>query len=426
MCAAASNDLLKTITLDAAPAEYIQTTEATGLDLARLQTPDGTVLIQERRRRPRAAAETTLAAPRSYSGSPQMMGLGGLIIIGVLVASYTTKYDAAIGHAQGALAVPAVGFLALQLFLARAALRLYDDVKSFKTLLEFVISRVFRYMPAVVPSVLLGFILINTAAIPGHVHPAMLPANLLLMADLVGVSEIDNSHWRLKIEIIQAVLVAAAWFGPARRHLVVLLTVALGITALSIDGEPARHNMLTLHGFVTSDGYLPLFVFGVALYQLTQDKASAVWRVMLVTAACLAFLSNTPLHGAFVVAALLVLASIAMGGVTWLGRWRWLAHLGEIAFPIYVAHYVLGFAIIHHLEARGAPAAVAIAAAAAAAIAVGKVLNAFVERPIQRRGPAAIKIANHAMAQFAARPSFARLVRSSGLVTNEGPLTQTV
>ena len=374
--------------------------------LAKLHTPEGTFLIQERRDKPRDASDRNVETkPRSYSGSPQMMGLGGVIIIGVLVASYTTKYDLAIGHVHGALAVPAVGYLALQLFLARAALRLYDDVKSFKTLYEFIISRFFRYVPAVVPAVLLGFVVIQMFAVPGmHAPLASLPANLLMVADIIGVADIDSSHWRLKIEIIQAVLVAAAWFGPMRKHLAVLLTVALAINAVSVNGESVRHNLLTLHGLMTNDGYLPLFVFGVALYHLTLDRSSMVWRVMLFTAATLAFLSNTPVHGAFVVGGLIVLTSLALGGMQWLGRCRWLSHLGEIAFPIYVVHFVLGFAIIHRLELIGCPPIVAMAVASAAAIMVGKLLNAFIERPLQVKGPVAIKALATAMLRMGRRP----------------------
>jgi peptidoglycan/LPS O-acetylase OafA/YrhL len=358
-----------------------------------------------------------------------MMGLGGLIILGVLAASYTTKYDAAVGHAHGALMVPAVGFLALQLFLARAALRLFDDVRSFPHLLDFIVSRFLRYMPAVVPSVLLGFVLINTLQVPGmHAEFRSLPANLLMMADLVGAADIDSSHWRLKIEIIQAVLVAAAWFGPARKHLAVLLTIALIINALSINGEPTRHNIFTVHGFLTNDGYLPLFVFGIALYQFTQDRSSRVWQVMMCAAAALAFLSNTPIHGAVVVAALVALGMIATGGLQALGRWRWLCHLGEIAFPIYVAHYVLGFVIIHRLECLGYNAVVAITAASTAAVAAGKLLNAWFERPLQARGPAVTKAAHELANRWSRLPIahfrlIARSMRSTGAARSE-PVVQ--
>lgn len=322
----------------------------------------------------------------SYTNSPQMMGLGGLIIIGVLVGSYTTKYDAALGHVGGALAVPAVGFWALQLFLARAALRLYDDVHNYSSLFDFIINRAFRYMPAVIPAVLIGFIIATTVETPGlRAQATQLPANFFMISDMIGIDTIDKSHWRLKIEIIQAVLVAAAWFGPAKRLLPMLLTGGLLVTAWSIDGEPARHNMLTVHGFLTSDGYLPLFVYGIALYHFTKDRSSRIWVAMMAAAAALTFMSNTPAHGAVMVLSLLGLTLLALGHLRWLGAWRWLSHLGEIAFPIYVVHYVLGFAIIHKLEALGTAPLLAVGAASVVAIFAGKALNAACERPLQLR-----------------------------------------
>lgn len=359
------------------------------LQLAELQTPEGTVLIQERRRQPRVPG-TPRPAPtgtvQSYTNSPQMMGLGGLIIIGVLVASYTAKYDASLGHVGGALTVPAVGYWALQLFLARAALRLYDDVHNYTSLFDFVVNRAFRYLPAVIPGVLIGFLVASSVEIPGlRAEAGQLPANLLMLSDMIGVDTIDKSHWRLKIEIIQAVLVAAAWFGPAKRFLPGLLTVGLLVTAWSIDGEPARHNVLSVHGFLTSDGYLPLFVYGIALYHFTKDRSSRVWVAMMAASAALTFMSNTPAHGAIMVASLIALTLLALGHLRWLGAWRWLSHLGEIAFPIYVVHYVLGFAIIHKLEGLGLAPLAAILVASLVAIVAGKGLNAAFERPLQLR-----------------------------------------
>ena len=224
---------------------------------------------------------------------------------------------------------------------------------------------------------------------------------------MFGVAEVDASHWRLKIEVFQAVLVALAWFGPARRHLAPLLAIGLAVTAFTLHGEPTRANTLTLEGALTCDGYLPFFAFGIALHHLCQDHGSAVWRAVLLTSAVLAFTSNTPIHGVWSVMALAVLAAITMGRLQWLGRWRWLAHLGEIAFPIYVVHYMIGFAVIHHVEASGCPPVAATLAAAAVAIAAGKTLNSFVERPLQAHGVVLAKAVRASMSRSARRDEVA-------------------
>ena len=154
---------------------------------AELKTPDGTFLIVERRRVARdAQVIEAKAATIDFASSPQMMALGGLIILGVLVASYTSKYDAFVGHAHGAVAAPAVGFLALELFLARAAFRLFHDIHTFESVGAFIQSRFLRYLPAVVPSVLIGYVVIKMIGYPGaHADAAGLPANLLMLSDML-------------------------------------------------------------------------------------------------------------------------------------------------------------------------------------------------------------------------------------------------
>lgn len=358
-----------------------------------LVTPEGAIPIQERRRVSRDPVARAWAAPNANAnaGSPQMAALGGVIIIGVLVGSYTTKYDVAIGHVDGPLAVPAVGFLALQLFLARAAYRLFHDARAMPSLRAFIEHRVLRYFPALIPAVLFGFVLTQLVGPPCfNARAASLPANLVMLADFVGVPDIDCSHWRLKIEVMLSLLVGLAWFGPARRHLAPLLMVGLGVTALYVDGEPQRVGVLTVHGLLTADGYLPLFAFGIALHHLVEDRGSLSWRAVAVVSIALAFLSNTPVHGAVVVASLGILAAIVLGHLRVLGRSRWLVSLGNLAFPIYVVHYVAGFTVINQMEIHGFSPVVAMLSASALAIALGSLVNRLFERPALANGPAVI------------------------------------
>ena len=335
--------------------------------------------------------------PDKAGSSPQMAALGGLIIIGVLVGSYTTKYDAAIGHSGGALSVPSVGFLALQLYLARAAFRLFTDIHTFAGVADYARARLLRYVPALMPAVLLGFVVAKFVGLPGvHVGAADLPANLLMMADVFGIEKVDQSHWRLKIEIMQSLLIAMVWFGPMRKHLALVLTIALAYSACFVSGEPARQSILTLHGLVTCDGYLPLFVFGLALRQVLLERSSVLWWLMLVTSGLLASIANMAGHGPVLLAALACLVLVSMGRLQVLGRIRLLIVLGEIAYPIYVVHFVSGFAIIRALEANGVSPLMAILVASAAAIGLGKLFNLAFERPAERHGPALIREVVHA------------------------------
>jgi hypothetical protein len=367
--------------------------------LAELKTPEGTFLIQERRSVPRDPlapwpAPHVEVVHEKTATTPALSALGGLIILGVLVGSYTAKYDLAIGHIHGSLSFPAVGFLALQLFLARAAYRLFHDVRQIASLGAYAGRCLLRYLPAVFPAVILGFVLSQFVGIPSmQAKLSSLPANLMMMADMFGVPDIDSAHWRLKIELILSISAGATWFNPIRRYTSGILLFCLAVNVFYLQGEPAWQNVLTLHGVLTADGYIPLLAFGVALHHLVLDRSSLAWQIIAAASVVLVFVSNTPVHGFCVLAALGMLTAIVTGNLQFLGKVTWLVRLGNLAFPIYVVHYVTGFALIHRMELDGFPPVVAMFAAAGVAIFVGRLFNIWFERPALDHGPALFKTA---------------------------------
>lgn len=370
--------------------------------LAELKTPEGAVLIQERRRRPRApnAPSPSPSVARGASSTPAMTALGGIIILLVLVGTYTTRYEAALGHRVSLAAVPPVGYLALQLFLARSAYRLFYDVKATPSVGDYVVQRLYRYLPATIPAVLLGYVLARLGGLSCfHAAGTSVPANLLMLADMIGAAEIDPSHWRLKIEILLSVFIGVAWFAGIARALPAALLLLLGIDALFVHGEPVHEGVLSLRGALTIDGYLPLIAFGIALHHLVQSARAPQWWGVLVAGAVLVVLSNTLVHGLVVLGSLALLAGVATHRLDMLGRARVLVRLGEFAFPIFVVHYVLGFHIIHALETFGLHPLPAMLVAGAAAIGAGKAVQVVFERPADRHGPAATAWLRRKMAE---------------------------
>jgi hypothetical protein len=278
--------------------------------------------------------------------------------------------------------------------------------------------------------VILAFVLSRFAGIPGmQAKLSILPANLLMMADMLGVSEIDSSHWRLKIELILSASIGITWFSPMRRYLSGILLFCLAVNIFYLQGEPARQDVLSLHGVLTADGYIPLLAFGVALHHLVLDRSSLAWQIIAAASVVLVFLSNTPEHGFCILAALGVLTAIVTGNLQFLGKVTWLVRLGNLAFPIYVVHYVTGFALIHRMELDGFPPVIAMFAAAGVAIFVGRLFNIWFERPALAHGPALFKTASASIAakiplrvralcaHIAAQPAWARTV--SGQVRGE-------
>lgn len=371
--------------------------------LAVLRTPGGDFLIQERRAVPRDPAAPKAPDPKPLdpkplapalgkhraATTPAMAALGGLIILGVLIGSYTVKYDLAIGHRGGPLAVPAIGAIVLQVFLARAAFRLFDEAHHMPGPWAYIEQRILRYFPATIPAVFIGFGVSWLADLPLFQSPlSSLPANLTMSADFGGVPEIDPSHWRLKIELMFSFLTGALWFTRIRTYLPLILLSGLILSVLHPYGEPVREHTLTWFGLVTADGYVALLAFGIVLHQLLQKSGSLAWQIVAAMTVILVFLSNDRSNGFWVLGSLAVLMAVAAGRCGFLGKMTWLVHLGNLAFPVYVVHYVLGFALIHMLESRGFSSIAASLAASVAVILLGWVIHVLCERPALKHGPA--------------------------------------
>jgi hypothetical protein len=320
------------------------------------------------------------AEDQTSSGDNREVGqteaLCGIIVLITMLNSFVWRYQAVVGHVSPPVFAANPGFISCQAFFAIAAWRAIVEVTSGRTALRYALARYERFVPVVVPAVALSA---GAAWLMGLPHAFAgwtgLAANLAMAGDFTGAGDGLGAFWRVKIELMFAAGFGLVWFGSRRRTGFAILMLCLGLCALLPAGEPKHQPYLSAIGLLTMDGYLPAFATSLALYFLANGGRKLVWMPVLTVAAALVLRANDGWHGVAVLAADGLVALAAIGALPWLGGLTALRALGRVFFGVFYVHLLPGFAVIHALEAAGAPPPVAIAGAMVAVIALGAVMQ---------------------------------------------------
>ena len=310
----------------------------------------------------------------------QIEALCGVIIVITLLSAYTTRYAQLVGHTGPIAASADWGFLSLQMFFAITSYQLLKDIGRHADWMPYAADRLRRFVPAVIPAVLLSYALVAGSHIKQmHADLTMLLANATMLADFVGIPDFDGAFWRLKIEIMFSAALGLIWFGLGARAAAAIMLLALLVCLVHAQPNLAHQTVLAPVGMVTIDGYLPNLTFGVALYFVTERQHVRFWLLVGAISSALIVASNTAQHGAIVLCAYGVIAAAAAGRLPGLTRVAPLTALGRIFFAVYLVHQSVGFVLIHELEGRGISPEVAVCAAAAAAIACGVAVHCIAQ-----------------------------------------------
>lgn len=311
--------------------------------------------------------------PAAHRIDAQNEALAGTIILITLSTSFTARYAALIGHTAPLPFRADLAFLSTQLFFALAACQLAREAAP--SARHYVAARLDRFVPIVIPGVLISAAAAALAGLPAFPTWQSLALNLTMLADFTGAPDGLGAYWRIKIEIMFAAAFGLLRFGATPRTACALLAAALAACALLPPGEPAHQATLTPPGLLTMDGFLPALAAGTLIGLLAEGGPRAILLPLLAAAALLVLRGNAGTHGALVLAAIGLVALASRGALPLLGRIPPLRALGRIFFAIFCVHLLPGFAIIGAAERHGIPPGPAIAAATAAAVALGALIH---------------------------------------------------
>jgi peptidoglycan/LPS O-acetylase OafA/YrhL len=265
-----------------------------------------------------------------------------------------------------------------------------------RTVGQFAASRIARLFPAywfaVLGSVfvLLTFPKLGFHNRPGLIHEVLM--NLTMTQSFYGVRDIDPVYWTLAAEL--------------RFYMIFAIVVAFGVTYRRVMYFCWLWAFLAMFGQLTGNGtlnavvqpqYAPFFIAGVAFFLMWRfGPTLLLWGLIAVsflTAQSLLVPDRAaypevgwsyPRWPMLVACAVFfgLMALVALHKLEWL-RWRPLAVVGALTYPLYLLHQIIGYTLIAYLHEHLSfwPT---VGLTAAAILTLCYLVQRFVEQPLQR------------------------------------------
>lgn len=297
------------------------------------------------------------------------------------------------------------GHFGVELFFIISGFVILMTIERKRSVREFAISRTARLMPAFLGALVLATVIRTLSPVPLLDTPTLpqFLANLTMAPSLFGQNAMDMPYWTLTYELVfyigMALILAigmlrwAEWFG-----LLAVAVSCLFIAALDVRLHHRTSILLLVY-------YSNFFLIGICLYRIHVQAARPVTWLALVVAVAVTALGggeksfDTPGHlylPLTIVFTTLVWFAISRHG-KWLA-WRPLVFLGQISYPLYLIHVVLGFAVIRWCMAQGFGTLEGVIAAGLVSLIVATLLHYLVEVPggrwlrtaMSRRQPPAV------------------------------------
>jgi peptidoglycan/LPS O-acetylase OafA/YrhL len=261
--------------------------------------------------------------------------------------------------------------------------------------LQFLIARFFRIIPTYALALGIGMLALSLSAhywgVPFPHRRLTMLSNALLLNQFIGIGSIDPVNWTLSIEVKFYFLMAIFGLCLLRRSLVPTLLCAGAALFVALLWANL-HGRLTLVALESS--YLIFMLIGVGFYQHFEGILS--WpalaaRSVLLFALFAASWSIGPLKEQFpAITWFYADAAIVFAAAYRLRHWfrpvKVLDFLGDISYPLYVTHWLIGFTMLKLLMGRGMAFGPAVSVVLVAVTVLSWLLHRLVELPTQRLG----------------------------------------
>ncbi|HEX5245418.1 MAG TPA: acyltransferase [Tepidisphaeraceae bacterium] len=351
---------------------------------------------------PTQTAPRTLdsAAPGACVGDARRIKgldvLRGIAAASVVVYHYTSNYDRVYHH----MSPPAFSFhygaLGVQLFFLISGFVIFMTLERTRRSVDFVRSRFSRLFPAYWAAVLLTFVTLHLAHLPGRTPSVgRAVANLSMIQGLFNVGPVDGVYWTLQVELcfytIMLLLFATQQLKYAEGWLLGL--VGLRLAQIYLHLIPGNSHFLDSHAHIARAvdiiqqvlilEFAYAFLMGIALYKIWRNGHRPAYLVLL--ALCLLYTYfYGPLEDFLFTLGFVALIYAGSQGYLRFLEFGPLLFLGAISYTLYLTHQNIGYVVIRWAEQRRWNTNLAIATAMLVALGIATVLTFAIERPALR------------------------------------------
>ncbi len=309
----------------------------------------------------------------------------------VLFYHFTRGYDSFFSHHDWVL-YPAWGEYGVHLFFMISGFVMLMMVERCKRPSDFIVARFSRLYPAYVVCLFISFFVVRAAGLPGReVTGTQAVLNLLMIHQFFKIPPVDGAYWSLQVQFFFSGLLLVLFVSRRQRQVVRVVTVLVLLHLLDHavapadrfqSGSAARIAILAVKQVLVLD-YIPLFGCGMVVYRIRESGWR--WRYLPLLALFLAAaVVGQPALGAIVIPVSLGLLWVATSrrGVRLIPSQ--LLFLGTIAYPLYLLHQNIGYAIIRHNYLTGGHAWGGILTAFCIVLGLATLISFTVEWPTMR------------------------------------------
>lgn len=329
-------------------------------------------------------------AARVETGTNPRVGeldaLRGLAALAVVAFHYTTFYQQEQGHLQPlGFGFPA-GNYGVQLFFLISGFVIFMTLERTRTTMDFVVSRFSRLFPAYWAAIAITAAVVYTVGMPKQQIPSGdLLANVTMLQEVLGFEHLDGSYWTLEVELFFYAQMLF-WFvlGQLKRvHWIIVVWLAMAVIYAQTERHHVHFSYVLRELLILR--HVPFFALGILFYRIYARSGGVRPNLALIALSLVAIsLSKPPVYLLAGAVCCTIFAFFASGRLRWL-RAAPFVFLGGISYSLYLLHQVIGFALIHRLEAAGVPSLAAVGITASAVIVLATALTYGVERPAMRR-----------------------------------------
>jgi PST family polysaccharide transporter len=346
--------------------------------------PDGPQIIAKVRGfLPKPKAVATVAGPAKAPRLGELDVLRGIAAVAVMFFHYTIRYAEVFAPGGPPKHANPLGETAVHLFFIISGFVIFMTLSKTRTAIDFVVSRFSRLYPVYWAAVIVTFVVVTLAPLPGRTPGVgQLLVNLTMLQFWARVPAIDGVYWTLAVELsFYAIMLTVFLVGWLRRieWLVIPWLLAEGVWSFftirqGLDLPKIIEVTLLLK-------FAHLFLAGVLFYRMRFEGFTPARHALL--ACCLAM--HTYVFGLtgtlWALGFFAAFYAIACDRLGWLAL-RPLVFFGAISYSLYLVHQNIGFVVMRALAEY--PRALQVGVAVVVAVLLASFLTFFIERPALR------------------------------------------
>ncbi|MCL7422421.1 MAG: acyltransferase [Methylobacter sp.] len=314
-----------------------------------------------------------------------MRGFAALMVVGF---HYTTGYHDLYGHPGHLLIEFPDGRYGVQLFFIISGFVIFMTLEKTEDARDFLVSRFSRLYPAYWASVLITYIIVSIASLPGRettLYETLF--NFTMLQQWFRIPHVDGAYWTLTLELSFYALMLGLFLLRCLNRINVIATAWLSMMIAVYIVE--QHVDWRVPGLIKTAlllEYANLFLAGIIFYKLYRgDNGSyIVHHILMIAALAVEFTLHGLKSGLICTSFIVIFYGVFILKIELLNRLlsaKPFVYLGSISYSLYLLHQNIGYVLLRTLYAANLEPVLAITFTCAVSVLLASIVTMLIDVP---------------------------------------------